>query len=106
MEIHIASPDEGLLALMFLNPSNTEWVKSGTIKANGTADEMKNAIKGYYNGKFIADPLVTLTYCDSSGAPVEESDTENIYKTIYTVKVPTAIESASIEQIMVVAVST
>ena len=106
MEIHIASPDEGLLALMFLNPSNTEWVKSGTIKANGTADEMKNAIKGYYNGKFGVDPLVTLTYCDSSGAPVEESDTENIYKRIYTVKVPTAIESASVEQIMVVAVST
>lgn len=44
MRITVTSPDEGLLVLMFLNPSNNEFVRSGQITAGCTADEMKNGI--------------------------------------------------------------
>jgi len=105
MEIKVKKPDEGLFVLMFLNPTNSEWVKSGSIKAGCTADEMKAGIKGYYNSLFKVDPLVTLTYRDFNGELVE-ADSENMTELIYTVEVPIAINFPSVENIMTVPMTT
>lgn len=102
MEIWVKSPDEGIIILAFLNPANSNWVKSNQITVGCTADEMKAAIKGFYSGNYGVDPIVTLSYRAVDGETVLEQGEDGIVYFVYQVEVPTAIARPSVETIMIV----
>ena len=66
---------------------------------------MKAGIKGYYSGLFKVDPKVTLNYLDFNGEIVE-AESENLAELVYTIEVPTAIDIPSVENIMIVPMTT
>ena len=41
--------------------------QSSEIVSGGNADQFKRAIKGFYEGRYGAAPIVTATFFDDSG---------------------------------------
>ena len=128
LEIRVTDPDGGTFALAFLVPHNDDIWASSEITAGCTADEMYDAIRGYYWNMFRVNPIVTLTTgtveveteetdeADDTGETDGAEDTEDTGETeeaaapigvyVYTVEVPKILTSASVETIMVAPITT
>lgn len=105
MQVIVDSPDEGLYVLMFLHPTKGTWIKSETITSGCDADSFKTAIKGYYKEIYDTEPTVALTYYTSEIIETVEG-ANDVAVLIYTIEVPTAISQPSVENIMLIPMTT
>jgi hypothetical protein len=104
LEIRVIKPDQGKIVLMYLDPRNDKFIKSGAITAGCSAAEMRAAIKGYYEKIYKQAPSVTLSYQDAAGKDVPYGDAAlNAY--VYKVELQTAISEPSVTQITTVAIT-
>jgi hypothetical protein len=67
--------------------------------------EFRNAIKGYYSGRYKTDPIVSAKYYNETGFEVTEDD-PTVVQVTYTVETPVPLWGPTVEQIMVVPMTT
>ena len=92
--------------MAYLKPGTKDYWHSGEIIAGGDADQFKNAIKDYYKSLYGVEPIVTLQFFDEAGTKTTEDDPNGVFTWKYTIETPTALESASVEIIMLIPGST
>lgn len=106
MEIMVVKPDDGEFKMAMLKPTNTsEFFKTENIKSNASADTLRSKIQKFYTSQYGVSPVITKTLYDSSLIETTE-DGEDIYQSVYTIQVPTAIGFASVDTIMLLPLST
>lgn len=105
MKIVVYSPDGGLFVLMFLHPTKGTWIKSETITAGADAATFKAAIKVFYTSVYGVAPIVTLDNYTADFTETTEG-ADDVAILIYTIEVPSAIGRPSVENIMLVPMST
>lgn len=106
LEIIVVNPDDGIFKMAMNKPTNTTaFHKTGAIKANGTPAALLKEINGFYTSQYGVSPVVTKRWLDSDG--VETTDgAENVYSSVYTIKVPTALKAPSVDLIILLPIST
>lgn len=82
--------------------AEVEYFASGPVIAGGDGEQMREAIRGYYD-RYHTQPIVTVAYLDADGLPATQ---ETAYTTVYKIETPTILSAPSVENIMVVPVST
>ena len=106
LEINVSSADQKTFRLFYMRPDNGEYWQSEEIIAGGDENQFKNAIKGFYKSVYNVEPIVTLKYYDNADieVPSDQASGDITYK--YMIETPTALESASVETIMLAPVTT
>ena len=105
MVVNVIGPDQGEFILAMLIPGTEDYVKSGKILAGGDAAQFQAAVNGFYTGKYGVSPIVTRTFLSSDGGATTE-DALDIHTVAYAVETPTAIGAPSVENVMVLAITT
>ena len=102
LEINVSSADQKTFRLFYMRPDNGEYWQSEEIIAGGDENQFKNAIKGFYQKLYNVEPIVTLKYYDEADTEVTADHPSGVYTYKYLIQTPTALESASVETIMLV----
>ena len=86
--------------------SNLEYFRTDEIRADTSAGDFRNKIKGYYKQEFGTDPLVDLECVLNNGTVASSCSDVNVTERIYTITVPKSIDTPSQIQVTPVANTT
>lgn len=87
----VRQPDSGTYRIMMLR-SNLEYFRTDEIRADTSAGDFRNKIKGYYKKEFGTDPLVDLECVLNNGTVTLSCSHVNVTERVYTITVPKSID--------------
>ena len=106
--------DDGTYMLVFMHPTNLDedpW-PTEKISASASADDLRNAIKAWYDAHLGSDITVTLERLDADGNPPEASDVypvkeeTEVFTHVYTIEVDRFLDGRSVSNIVTMSTGT
>lgn len=105
MEVKVIAPDQGTYVLAYLKPGTEEYTMTAEISSGCDASIFRDAIRGFYKNNYGVNPIVTQRFLNETGAEVLADD-PSVVQQIYTIETPKPLWGPTIEQIMVIPLTT